>query len=144
MRNYKCGNHPEIRDFGQQPFVFDINHAATMNNNYRTALWTGRKMQLTLMSIPVGGDIGLEMHSDVDQFIKIESCFAKVFMGKRRDDLKFVCCADSNFAVIVPTGTWHNVVNAGQTPLKVFSLYAPPNHPFGTLQATKADAEKYE
>ena len=78
MRKLNCNRHPEIRDFGAEPFVFNIDHATTMNENFRTVLWTGRDLQLTLMSIPVCGDIGIEMHDDIDQFIRIESGRAKV------------------------------------------------------------------
>ena len=67
MRNHKHREHPELRDYGNAPFIFNIEQATNMNQNFRTALWTGEYMQLTLMSIPVCGDIGVEMHPDVDQ-----------------------------------------------------------------------------
>ena len=140
MRHRNCGKHPEIRDYGCEPFIFNINHATGMNENFRTTLWTGRHLQLTLMSIPVCGDIGVEMHPDVDQFIRVESGTAKVYMGHCRNDLKEMACVDSNYAILIPAGTWHNVVNAGKRPLKLYSLYAPPAHPFGTVHLTKADA----
>ena len=141
MRNCHRGEHPEIRDYGPEPFVFNINHATNMNQNFRTTLWTGQDMQLTLMSIPVRGDIGVEMHPDVDQFIRIESGHANVYMGSCQNALREVGCVNENYAIIIPAGTWHNVVNIGNRPLKVYSLYAPPQHPFGTIHKTKADAE---
>ena len=141
MRNHNCGRHPEIRDYGAEPFIFNISHATNMNRNFRTTLWTGCDMQLTLMSIPVGGDIGVEMHSDVDQFIRIESGRAKVYMGSCRNSLCERAFVDGNCAIIIPAGTWHNIVNVGNRPLKLYSLYAPPQHPFGTVHLTKADAE---
>lgn len=141
MRNHNCGRHPEIRDYGDAPFIFNINHATNMNSNFRTTLWTGCHMQLTLMYIPVGGDIGVEMHEDVDQFIRIESGHAKVYMGNCRHSLSEKACVDGNYAVIIPAGTWHNIVNVGNRPLKLYSLYAPPKHPYGTVHQTKADAE---
>lgn len=141
MRNFHRGKHPEIHDNGPEPFVFNIDHATDMNQNFRTTLWTGRNMQLTLMSIPVRGDIGAEMHADVDQFIRIESGYAKVYMGSSQNDLREMGCANENYAIIIPAGTWHNVVNVGSSPLKVYSIYAPPQHPFGTIHKTKADAE---
>ena len=141
MRHRNCGEHPEIRDYGCEPFIFNINHATNMNQNFRTALWTGRAMQLTLMSIPVHGDIGIEMHDDVDQFIRIESGRAKVYMGSCRNNLQEQACVDGNYAIIIPAGTWHNIVNVGNRPLKLYSLYAPPKHPFGTVHQTQADAE---
>ena len=141
MRHHNCGKHPEIRDYGCEPFIFNINHATTMNKNFRTTLWTGNDLQLTLMSIPVCGDIGIEMHDDVDQFIRIESGKAKVYMGNCRNNLQEQACVDGNYAIIIPAGTWHNIVNAGKCPLKLYSLYAPPKHPFGTIHRAKEDAE---
>ena len=141
MRHRNCGEHPEIRDYGCEPFRFNINHATNISENFRTTLWTGRDMQLTLMSIPVHGDIGVEMHDDVDQFIRIESGRAKVYMGCCRNNLQEQACVDGNYAIIIPAGTWHNIVNVGNRPLKLYSLYAPPKHPFGTVHQTQADAE---
>ena len=142
MRKHGGGEHPEIRDSGCEPFIFNIDHATEMNENFRTTLWTGRDMQLTLMSIPVCGEIGVEMHSDVDQFIRIESGRARVCVGSCRNDLQDVGCVDGNYAIVIPAGTWHNVVNVGNRPLKLYSLYAPPKHPCGTVHRTKEDAER--
>lgn len=141
MRKQGCGEHPEIRDYGCEPFIFNIHHATEKNQNYRTTLWTGRHMQLTLMRIPVCGDIGEEMHADVDQFIRVESGKAKVYIGSCRNNLQEVACVDENYAILIPAGTWHNIVNAGNRPLKLYSLYAPPQHPFGTVHPTKKDAQ---
>ena len=141
MRKHHCGEYPEIRDYGCEPFIFNINHATNMNENFRATLWTGTHMQLTLMSIPVCGDIGVEMHPDVDQFIRVESGRAKVYMGSCRNNLQEMACVDGNYAILIPAGTWHNVVNVGNRPLKLYSLYAPPQHTFGTVHKTKADAE---
>ena len=141
MRNCKHRNHPEIRDYGGEPFVFNINHATNMNQNFRTTLWTGQYLQLTLMSIPVGGDIGVEMHDDVDQFIRIESGRAKVYMGSCRNNMKEIASVYGNYAILIPAGTWHNIVNIGNRPLKIYSIYAPSQHPFGTVHKTKKDAE---
>lgn len=141
MRNCNPCEHPEIHDYGPKPFVFNISHATNKNRNFRTALWTGNYMQLTLMSIPVGSDIGIEMHPDVDQFIRVESGHAKVYFGNRCDSLQEEKVVNENYAILIPAGTWHNIVNIGNRPLQVYSLYAPPNHPFGTVHKTKADAE---
>ena len=141
MRKRSCGEHPEIRDFGGDPFIFNISHATNTNENFRTTLWTGRDLQLTLMSIPVCGDIGVEMHEEVDQFIRIESGRAKVYIGVCRDHLQEMACVDGNYAILIPAGTWHNIVNVGGRPLKLYSLYAPPTHSFGTIHQTKADSE---
>ena len=144
MRRRNRGRHPEIRDYGCEPFVFNIDHATLMNENFRTTLWTGKDLQLTLMSIPVCGDIGVEMHSDVDQFIRVERGRARVCMGSCRNTLQEKGCVDENDAILIPAGTWHNIVNAGRCPLKLYSLYAPPQHPRGTVHKTKADAERDE
>ena len=142
MRHHNSGKHPEIRDYGCEPFIFNINHAAHMNQNFRTTLWTGRYMQLTLMSVPAGGDIGIEMHSDVDQFIRVESGRGKVYTGSCKNDLQERSYVNENDAILIPAGTWHNIVNVGNCPLKLYSLYAPPQHPFGTMHPTKKDAEE--
>ena len=141
MRKHCSMQHPEIRDYGCEPFIFNISHATTMNENFRTALWTGQHLQLTLMSIPPCGEIGAEMHADVDQFIRVESGRAKIYMGSCRNDLQEQACVDENYAFLIPAGTWHNIVNAGSRPLKLYSLYAPPQHPRGTVHRTRQDAE---
>ena len=141
MKRHNCKQHPEIRDYGCEPLIFNIDHATNMNQNFRATLWTGRYMQLTLMSIPTCGEIGVEMHTDVDQFIRIESGRAKVYMGSCKSNLQEVQCVDESYALLIPAGTWHNIVNVGRCPLKLYSLYAPPQHPFGTVHKTKADAE---
>lgn len=132
------------RDYGNQPFVVNIEEETKGNNTFRTALWTGKHLQVTLMSIPVGEDIGLEVHPDVDQFLRIEEGQGFVQMGPTQNNLEFERNVDDNDAIMVPAGTWHNVTNTGNKPLKLYSIYAPPNHPFGTVHETKADAEAAE
>ena len=130
MCNHNHSKHPEIRDFGPKPLIFNIDHAT--------------HMQLTLMCIPIRGEIGVEMHADTDQFIRIESGFAKVFMGRCKNNLCEETIVDGNYAIIIPAGTWHNIVNIGNRPLKLYSLYAPPNHPFNTVHKTKECADHAE
>lgn len=143
--NYQCPyfyNYPiELRDYGPNPFVININEASKQNNTFRTALWTGEHLQVTLMSIDVGDDIGLEIHPNIDQFIRIEEGQGLVQMGSSKDRLNFQAKAYDDFAIMIPAGTWHNVINTGDKPLKVYSIYAPPQHPYGTVHKTKADAE---
>jgi mannose-6-phosphate isomerase-like protein (cupin superfamily) len=127
-------------DQGPHPFVTDIEKATLSNTTFRTALWTGTKLQLTLMSIEPGDDIGLEVHHDHDQFLRIESGEGRVRMGPAEDDLPFERRVTDDDVVIVPAGTWHDIVNTGDEPLKLYSIYAPPDHPHGTVHATKADA----
>ena len=111
------------------------------NTNFRTAIWTGRYAQMTLMSIPVCSDIGLEIHPETDQIIRIEQGMALVKMGQRKNELKFQMEVCKDDTIFVPAGTWHNVINIGRTPLKVSSIYAPPHHPAGTVHRTKEEAE---
>lgn len=131
-----------LKDYGPAPFVIDLEEATKRNKNYRTALWTGNNLQLTLMSIKVGEDIGLEIHPVRDQFIRIEEGQGLVQMGPTKNNLNYQRRASDGFAIFVPAGTWHNVINTGRTPLKVYSIYAPPQHPRGTVQATKAIAQE--
>lgn len=130
-----------LKDYGPNPYSVNINEATKQNNTYRTALWTGNHLQVTLMSINVGDDIGLEIHPAVDQFLRIEQGQGIVQMGKSKDNLTYEKNVADDFAIMIPAGTWHNVKNTGNIPLKLYSIYAPPNHPFGTVHVTKADAE---
>ena len=134
----------KLQDFGPEPFVININEASKENNNFRTAIWTGRHLQVTLMSINVGEDIGLEIHPEIDQFIRIEEGQGIVKMGDRKDRLNFQRKVYDDFAFIIPAGTWHNLINTGNKPIKLYSIYAPPQHPRGTVHKTKADAEAAE
>jgi mannose-6-phosphate isomerase-like protein (cupin superfamily) len=130
----------ELKDYGAKPYVTNIEEATVQNNNYRTALWTGQNLQLTLMSIEVGEDIGLEVHPDHDQFLRIEKGKGLVQMGTSKDILEFEVKAEKDYGIFVPAGKWHNVTNTGDQPLKLYSIYAPVQHPFGTVHETRADA----
>lgn len=131
-------NRPvQLKDYGPQPFVINIDEATKRNKTFRTALWTGKHLQVTLMSIKVGDDIGLEMHPNVDQFIRIEDGQGIVRMGRNRNRLDFQARVSDGFAIMVPAGTWHNVINTGNRPLKAYSIYAPPQHPHGVVHVTK-------
>jgi len=126
-----------LKDYGPKPFVINIDEATKRNDNYRTTLWTGKHLQLTLMSIKVRGDIGLEVHPRIDQFIRIEEGEGLVQMGPRKDNLNFQRKVYDGFAIFIPAGTWHNVINTGNRPLKLYSIYAPPQHSHGVVHATK-------
>ena len=129
-------------DYGPNPYITNIGQTALQNPNFRTAVWTGSHLQMTVMCIPPCGEIGLEVHKDTDQLIRIEQGTAAVKIGKCAEEPDFqqnMCKGD---AVFIPAGTWHNVVNTGRSALKVSSVYAPPNHPRGTVHFTKADAEE--
>lgn len=131
-------------DYGTKPFVIDIDKSTINNNNFRTALWTGKHLQLTLMSIPVESEIGLENHPNVDQFLRIEEGQGLVLMGTDKNNLNFRQPVYENDAIFIPANTWHNLINTGDKPIKLYSIYAPPNHPFGTIHQTKEDAEESE
>lgn len=133
----------DIKDYGPAPFVANIEGSSLENDNYRTTLWTGSNLQVTLMSIQPGHDIGLEVHPHVDQFLRIEQGQATVHMGPAQDNLQTWQAADGN-AVIVPAGTWHNLTNSGDLDLKVYSIYAPVQHPHGTVHVTQEEAEAAE
>lgn len=132
------------KDMGAKPTVVNIHKETLCNTAFRTAIWTGEYLQVTVMSIPVGGEIGLEFHDNLDQFLRIESGCASVYMGKSKHEVKFYGKFNADYAIIVPTKTWHNIVNAGAYPLKLYSVYAPPKHPFGTVHETKLDADLAE
>lgn len=150
---YNYGNYPVyppyenftnerviLTDYGPKPFVVNINNATKQNKNFRTALWTGSLLQLTLMSLKPGEDIGLEMHPDVDQFLRVEQGQGVVQMGMNKNNMNFRRKIMDDSAIFIPAGTWHNLTNTGNRPLKLYSIYAPPNHPFGTVHKTKAEA----
>jgi mannose-6-phosphate isomerase-like protein (cupin superfamily) len=133
-----------LEDHGNQPFVIDIEDAAEQNNTFRTALWTGNHLQVALMSINVGEDIGLEVHPSTDQFLRIEEGRGVVQMGNSEENLTFRRNVGEDDAIMVPAGTWHNLINTGNQPLKLYTIYAPPEHPFGTVHITKAESMSAE
>lgn len=133
-----------LKDYGPEPFVINIEEATTQNDTFRTALWTGRHLQLTLMSIEPGEDIGLEVHPHLDQFIRIEEGEGLIKMGDKKNRLNFQEKVYDDYALIIPAGKWHNLINTGDKPLKLYSIYAPPQHPKGTVHETKEIAEAAE
>jgi len=132
-----------IQDTGPNPLVVDIEQVTKDNQNYRTTLWTGNHLQITLMSIEPGKDIGLEVHQSVDQFLRIEEGEATVYFGTDQNNLD-TQKAEEDFAIVVPAGYWHNVVNTGEETLKIYSIYSPVQHPHGTVHKTKEEAEASE
>jgi mannose-6-phosphate isomerase-like protein (cupin superfamily) len=111
----------------------------TLDNTYsRHVLFTGKNMQLVVMALKPGEDIGEEVHEHVDQFFRIEQGEAKVIIDDQEDVLK------EDMVAIVPAGSKHNVINTSNVDLKLYTIYAPPNHPDGTINKDKAEAEEYE
>jgi mannose-6-phosphate isomerase-like protein (cupin superfamily) len=125
-------------------WVGDIERATLQNETFRTVLHTGEHVQLTVMRLAPGEDIGREVHPDLDQFLRIESGTGRVELGLTESEIEETHDASDDWAIIVPAGVWHNVVNTGDGELKLYSLYAPPEHPDGTVHRTKADAEAAE
>lgn len=120
-------------------YVTNIESRTLANENFREVLYTAKGLQLVLMSIAPGGEIGLETHDDVDQFIRVEAGQGKALLDGREHPL------EDGSAVVIPAGTAHNVVNVSQSePLKLYSIYTPPEHPDGTVHKDKAEADAYE
>jgi mannose-6-phosphate isomerase-like protein (cupin superfamily) len=113
----------------------------TMENTYfRQVLFTGKHAQLVVMCLRPGEEIGNEVHPTVDQFFRIEQGEAEFVFGEKEKRL-----VHDGDAIVVPAGTYHNVINASKTtPLKLYTIYSPPNHPDGTVHKTKAEAEEAE
>ena len=117
-------------------FVEDIEELTTGNDDFRRVLYTGRNLQLVLMALQPGEEIGEEVHHTHDQFFRVESGNGEVWIDGKRTAL------EDDDAVIVPAGARHNVVNTGKTPLKLYTIYGPPEHRDGVRHATKADVRE--
>jgi len=129
-----------IQDIGPRPQAFNIEQETRDNRNYRTVAWSGRYLQVTLMSIPVAADIGLEAHPDTDQFLRLDAGRGRVRMGDSADNLTFDQVVTDGWSVLVPAGTWHNIINVGDVPMQVYAIYAPSHHKPGKIQNTAQDA----
>jgi mannose-6-phosphate isomerase-like protein (cupin superfamily) len=125
-------------------WVADIEEATLANETFRTVLFTGEHTQLTVMRLRAGEEIGAEAHHDLDQFIRIEQGSARVELGGEQGAVDETHDVSDDWAVIIPAGTWHNVINTGDGDLKLYSLYSPAEHPDGTVHVTKADADAAE
>ncbi len=122
----------------------DMESATTENDSFRTVLFTAAHMQLVVMSLRPGEEIGVEMHDHLDQFIRVEAGTARVTLGPTEDQVSESHDLGADHAVIIPGGTWHNVINTGAEDLKLYTIYAPPEHPEGTVHVTKAEADAAE
>ena len=119
-------------------FVEDIEELTEDNKDFRRVLYTGKHLQLVLMSLEPGEEIGAEVHADHDQFFRVEKGKGEVWIDGERSKIK------SDDAIIVPAGAKHNVINTGDKSLKLYTLYGPPDHKDGVVHKTKADAEASE
>lgn len=121
-----------------QGFVADIEKLTVENTDFRRVLYTGKYLQLVLMTLQPGDEIGAEVHEDRDQFFRIESGSGEVLIDGKRNPVK------DDDAIIVPAGARHNVVNTGDAPLMLYTLYGPPEHRDGVIHRTRAEADAHE
>ena len=119
-------------------FIADIEDLTEQNTDFRRVLYTGKKMQLVLMALQPGEEIGEEVHEDRDQFFRIEEGEGEVVMDGKRTPV------EEDHAIIVPAGARHNLINSGDEPLLLYTLYTPPEHRDGLVQKTRRDAEGQE
>lgn len=119
-----------------QGFVGNIEELSENNADFRRVLYTGKRLQLVVMTLQPGEEIGEEVHDDGDQFFRVEEGEGDVLIDGKRTRIK------SGDAVLIPGGARHNIVNTGKKSLHVYTLYAPPEHLDRTVHASKADAEK--
>jgi mannose-6-phosphate isomerase-like protein (cupin superfamily) len=129
-----------IKDIGPQPQSFNLEQETCGNKNYRSVAWSGRYLQVTLMSIPVGGDIGLEMHPETDQFLRLDAGKGRAQMGTSDTDLTFDKEVSDGWCVLIPAGTWHNVTNTGEEAMQVYAIYAPAHHKPAKIHKTSSEA----
>lgn len=116
-------------------FFTNIEENTVANNDFRRVLFTGSHSQLVLMNLKPGEDIGMEIHDQVDQFFRIEAGEGKLVMNGEEQSFK------DGDAFIVPAGTQHNIINTSmELPLKLYTIYSPPNHPDGTVHHTRQEA----
>ncbi|MDD1758408.1 MAG: cupin domain-containing protein [Methanotrichaceae archaeon] len=120
-------------------YVSNIEKKSLENKYFREVLFTGPHSQLVVMSIAPGEDIGMETHKEVDQFFRVEAGIGRAILNGKEYDL------ENGSAVVIPAGTKHNIINRSKSePLKVYTIYSPPNHPPGTIHKDKAEALAYE
>ena len=120
-------------------YVGNIEEITEANENFRQVVFTGQHQQLVVMCLQPGEDIGLEVHNTTDQFFRVESGRGKVVMNGEETEFY------GGFAIVVPAGTEHNIINLSQSEkLKLYTIYSPPNHPAGTIHQTKAEAMAHE
>ena len=133
-----------LHDVGPKQDAFDLEQATVENPDYRHIAWSGRYLQLSLMSIEPGGSIGLETHPETDQFIRLDAGRGLARMRSSKDELDWEQEVGDGWCVLVPAGMWHDIVNTGDEPMRLYTVYAPVHHAAGKVQATPADAERDE
>jgi mannose-6-phosphate isomerase-like protein (cupin superfamily) len=138
-----CGPDVERGKRQMLGWLTDIEKLTLENGDFRRVVYTGEHTQLTVMRLAPGEDIGLESHGHLDQFLRVEQGQARVDFGRSEDSVDESHEVSDDWAVIVPAGAWHNVVNTGQEDVKLYSLYSPPEHADGTVHVTKAEAAEH-
>lgn len=118
--------------------IKNINEKAKNNTYFRQVLESGKKTQIVIMSIPVNGEIGMEVHEDSDQILYFVEGFGKAILNDKEENF------EEGDIVLVRAGTKHNFINTGDIDMKIITTYSPPHHPQGTIHKTKTDAEKAE
>ncbi len=144
MTNHDDDQQTDVTRRSDLGWVADVEAATVGNTNFRTVLFTGSHLQLTVMSLAAGEHIGWEMHDHLDQFLRIEQGDGTLRLGTSADDVGEEHEVSDDWAMIIPAGTWHDVINTGEGDLKLYSIYSPPDHPAGTVHVTKADADAAE
>lgn len=120
-------------------YSINIEEKTLAGNNFREVLYTTQRSQLVIMTLQPGDEIGLEKHEGHDQFIRVEAGTGVAILDGERHEL------EDGVAVVIPAGTEHNVINTSDSePMRLYTLYTPPEHPDGIVHATKAEADEYE
>lgn len=119
-------------------YVVNIEKETKQNDYFRKVLFTAGHSQLVVMTLQQGEEIGMEKHDELDQFIRIEEGEGKVILDGEESKV------EDDWAIVIPAGTWHNVINTGRGKLQLYTVYSPPQHPAGTVHKTKAEADAAE
>ncbi|MCX2740827.1 cupin domain-containing protein [Pontibacter anaerobius] len=138
----KVEGNVQDADMGMKPWALNIEEATVNNPDYRAVKWTSAHMQMVLMSLKPGEEIDLEVHNKTDQFIRIEQGEARVRMGKESGKLTYDKTISDDWAVLIPAGYYHHIKNTGTTDLKLYTIYAPAEHPKGITHKTYAEAKE--
>ena len=117
-----------------KPYINNIEQETLQNDYFRKEVFTGDHLQMTVMTLLPGEDIGAEIHPSTDQFLRVEQGTGKAVIDGQEYSVT------DDFAIIVPAGAHHNLINTGEIPLKLYSIYTPPEHPAGTIHKNKDEA----
>ncbi|MBG9980949.1 cupin domain-containing protein [Facklamia sp. DSM 111018] len=131
----------DFSDRGKKPVVENIVDWTKANENFRTTVWTGEKLQMTLMTIEPDDEMGLEVHKGIDQLYVIVSGNGTCQVGPAKDNFEVETEISEFSAVFVPANMWHNIINKGSEPLKMYTLYSDTDHLPGTVHKTREEAE---